>query len=186
MLKLPITHSRRAHVAGIATLLLAASACRGKHSPTAVKNEEQQEGGPRIASALKMGDASTAAQLLRGFYGLEGNAWRWTAGTFTVLLRPPLIAAQHGATLNLSCSVPDVVIQKLKTTTLTATIGKTKLGSETYTKPGACKFSASVPPELLTSESVTIDFTLDKTLPPTADDKRELGLIAVEVSLESK
>ncbi len=186
MLNLRMTCSRLAFAAALTAALLTTAACRGKHSPAAVKNEEVQESGPKISSAVKMGDAASADQLLRGFYALEGNAWRWTAGTFTVLLRPPLAAAQHGATLHLSCSIPDVVIQKLKATTLTAGIGATRLGSETFRNPGACTFSAPVPPELLSGETVTVDFKLDKTLPPTPEDKRELGLIAVEISLESK
>src|SRR5437763_1846489 len=97
--------------------LFALTACRGKHSAPAVRNEEPTEGGPRIASSLKMSDAAAPAQLLRGFYSLEGGAWRWTAGTFTVLLRPPIAAAQRGATLTFAFSIPDVVIQKLKTVT---------------------------------------------------------------------
>lgn len=166
-------------------VLLISSGCRGKHSRTVVQNEEP-EGGPRIASALKMSDASAAAQLLRGFYGLEGGAWRWTAGTFTVLLRPPLGASQRGATLTLSFSIPDVVIQKLQSVTLNAAIGGTKLKSEKFAKAGAATFTADVPAELLAKEAVTVDFSLDKSLPSGSVDQRELGVIATAVSLESK
>jgi hypothetical protein len=166
--------------------LLAITACRGKHRRTTVQNEEPPEGGPRIASSLKMSDAAAPAQLLRGFYGLEGGSWRWTAGTFAVLLRPPLSAAQHGATLTFAFSIPDVVIQKLSAVTLTAAIGSTKLKSEKYTKPGPYSFTADVPPELLAKEAIVVEFTLDKSLPAGSLDQRELGVVATAAGLESK
>ena len=165
---------------------MALAGCRGKHQRVAVQNEEPPEGGPRIASAFKMTDAYAQEQLLHGFYGVEGGAWRWTAGKFTVLLRPPLTSAQHGATLTLAFSIPDVVIQKLDKLTLTASVGSTKLKSETYTQPGNYSFSADVAPELLEKEAFIVDFGLDKSVPPGPVDKRELGVIALAVGLQGK
>jgi hypothetical protein len=167
-------------------LAIGMSACRGKHRRTTVQNEEAPEGGPRIASSLKMSDAAAPAQLVRGFYGLEGGSWRWTAGTFAILLRPPLSAAQHGAVLTLAFSIPDVVIQKLGAVNLTAAIGGTKLKSEGYTKPGPYSFTADVPPEMLAKEAIVVEFSLDKSLPAGALDQRELGLVATSAGLESK
>jgi hypothetical protein len=180
------TLNRRALFTPALILVLTVSACRGKHSRAVVQNEET-EGGPRIASALKMGDPSATAQLLRGFHALEGGgAWRWTAGTFAVLLRPPLGAAQHGATLSFSFSTPELVIQKFQSVTLTASIAGKKLKSETYTKPGSATFTADVPIGQLAGEALTVEFSLDKFLPAGSVDKRELGLVATAVSLESK
>ena len=166
-------------------LLLSLGACRGRHSRTEVKNEEP-EPGPRFVSALKMADQAAATQLLKGFYGVEGGAWRWTAGEFHVLLRPPLAAAQKGAVLTLAFSIPDVLIQKLGAVSLSASAGTSKLKSENYSKPGAYTFSADVPAALLAGESITIDFALDKSLPAGSVDQRELGLVATAVGLESK
>jgi hypothetical protein len=177
------TPTRRTTLTILTTALL--TGCRGKHNRGAVQNEEP-EGGPRIASALKMSDASAPAQLLRGFYGLEGGAWRWTAGNFAVLLRPPIASAQRGATLAFAFSIPEILIQKLKTVTLTATVGTTKLKSETYSKPGSYTFSADIPPEQLAKEAITIDFALDKSLAAGSVDQRELGVVATSAALESK
>jgi hypothetical protein len=165
---------------------LATGACRGKHHRTTVQNEEPPEGGPRIASSLKMSDAAAPAQLLRGFYGLEGGAWRWTAGTFSVLLHPPLASARRGGTLTFSFSIPDVVIQKLKSVTLTAAVGAAKLKTATYSKAGDYTLTADIPAELLAKEAVTVDFSLDKSLPAGSVDQRELGVIATAAGLESK
>ncbi|MEP6717353.1 MAG: hypothetical protein ABJC09_17415 [Terriglobia bacterium] len=172
----------------LAVLILAGStmACRGKHNADTVQNEEQAEPGPRIASAFKMSDAVASAQLLHGFYGLESGTWRWTAGKFSLLLRCPLAAAQRGATLTFSLSVPDVVIQKTGGFTLTASTGSTTLKAQPYRKSGAYTFTADIAPELLVKETITIDFAMDKTMPPTPNDRRELGVIAISAGLESK
>jgi hypothetical protein len=171
---------------GLVATVILTGACRGKHSRLAVENEEPGEASPRLAAVLKMNDPAAPAQLVKGFYGVEGGAWRWTAGKFSVLLRSPLSAAQHGGTLTFGFTVPDVVTQKLGAIELTASVGATKLKSETYSKPGAYTFTADIPAELLTKESVTVDFTLDKSIPAGTMDQRELGVIATSVGLESK
>jgi hypothetical protein len=166
--------------------LIATTACRGKHNRATVQNEEPTDASPRIASSLKMGDAAAPTQLLRGFYGLEGGAWRWTAGIFSVLLRPPVASAQRGATLTFAFSIPEILIQKLNTVTLTAAVGATKVKSETYSKPGSYTFSADIPPDQLAKESITVDFALDKSLSAGSVDQRELGVVATSAALESK
>ena len=172
--------------AGLLAALTLTGACRGKHSRLAVENEEPAEAAPRMAATLKMNDPAAPAQLVKGIYGLEGGAWRWTAGHFSILLRSPLSAAQHGGTLTFGFTVPEVVTQKLGPVALTASVGATRLKSETYAKPGAYTFTADVPAELLTKDSVTVDFALDKSIPASAADQRELGVIATSVGLESK
>jgi len=133
-----------------------------------------------------MSDQAAATQLFKGFYALESGSWRWTAGEFHVLLRSPQGAAQKGATLSFAFSIPDLVIKKLNAISLSAKVGTVTLKTESYSKAGAYTFSADVPPALLTSDSVTIDFALDKSLPAGSVDQRELGLVATAVGLESK
>jgi hypothetical protein len=169
-----------------ATLLiaLATCACSGKHEETAVKNEEA---APLPVSLVKMNDTAAGNQLLSGFYNIEGNAWRWTSGKFSVLLGVPAAAGQSGGTLTLNFTIPDVVIKHLPKITLTASVNGKPLGSDTYAKAGVGVFTADVPKELLTGESVKVDFALDKDLAPgTAGDSRELGIIANSVGLASR
>ena len=94
-------------------------------------------------------------------------------------------AAQRGATLTFAFSIPDVDIQKLSDVTLTASLNDKALNSAQYKAGGANVFTADVPPAALTTESVKIDFALDKSLPPGVD-KRELGIIATSVGLAGK
>ena len=181
-----ITSQRLTAVTLLALSALAIEGCKGKHSQQpAVKNEEAQPVA-QILSSFKMGDEAAQAQLLKGFYVVENNSWRWTAGSFTVLLKPPMASAQKGGTLTLSFSVADIVIKKLKTVTLTASIGTTKLKPQTYSQAGSATYTVDVPADLLAKETVTIDFELDHYLPPGSVDLRELGLIATAVGLEPK
>jgi hypothetical protein len=146
----------------------------------------EEEDTPRLASAVPMNDAKLAPQLVSGFYPTENNAWRWTAKQFSVLLRPPTAAAQRGAVLSLEFSVPDPVIQKLHSVTLQASVEGTPLPPETYTKAGPYTFKRDIPASSITGESVRVDFTLDKAVPPAGADRRELGVVAASVALGPK
>jgi hypothetical protein len=167
--------------------------CRGKHNRTTVQNEEPDtiarpapSAPAGLASSLKMGDPAASQQLGKGFYGLEGGAWRWTAREFTATLHPPAGAAQRGGTVTLSISIPPVVIDKLGSVTLTASIAGTKLKPATYSKAASFTYSADVPADLLGKDAVNVDFSLDKALPPGTTDTRELGVVATAVGLEAK
>jgi len=179
-------HGRRT-LAAISVLAagLAAGACKGKHSQPAVKNEEPPPVAQTVSS-FKMNDEAASTQLLKGFYVLENNAWRWTAGSFTVLLKPPAGAAVRGGTVSLAFTLPEIVITKLKKVTITASVGTTKLKPQTYTKSGPATYSADIPADLLAKDAVTLDFELDHSLPPGSVDMRELGVIATAVGIESK
>ena len=149
----------------------------------AVKTDEEE---PRLATVLVMSDPRAGHQLLHGFYALEENQWRWTAGKFSVVLRPPIGAEQKGATLRLKLTVPSVIIDKLKNTTLSARIGGTALTPVTYSQPGEYVYAREVPPAALSSASTKVEFSLDHAIPPGSVDQRELGVVVSMVGLEAK
>jgi hypothetical protein len=159
------------------------SSCKQKEKPRADATEESPA---RIASQVNMADPKAAAQLLKGFHDPEGNAWRWTKGKFSVTLRPPLNAAAKGATLVLKFGIPEVLIQRLQSITLSASVNGTAIPGETYTKPGDHVYSKDVPASALTGDAVTVEFTLDKFLAPGAVDQRELGVVASSAGFEAK
>ena len=111
--------------------------------------------------------------------------WRWTAGNFTIVLKTPPGAAQKGAALTLNLSAADAVLKEVHSQNLTASIGPKVLKTEKYADPGAHTFAADVPAALLTGDTVTIDFSLDNSLPPGAVDRRELGIIVTAASLDA-
>jgi hypothetical protein len=164
----------------LVTLLIAPLGCKRKKAA--------QPGGAvaGMASTVHMGDQKTEVQLISGFYGIEQNAWRWTGRRFSLVLHPPFGAAQKGAFLQLRLTRPPVVIEKLETISLSVTIEGTALPPETYTQPGDYTFSRDVPPGLLAGDSVRVDFQLDKSMPPSGADLRELGVVVLSAGLEPK
>jgi hypothetical protein len=167
----------------VAILILLAPGCRDREKITVGQTEEE---ALRLASVVHVADPRSASQLVSGFYDIEQNAWRWTAGQFTVLLRPPRNAVQKGAVLKLKFSVPEPVLAKLKTISLSASLGGLDLSPETYTQAGEFTYSRDVSGAVLAGDAVKVDFSLDKSLPPNAVDQRELGVIVSNVGLEPK
>jgi len=154
--------------------------------PLGCKRKQAVRVAPRIASTIHMGDPQTAAQLISGFYGIEQNAWRWTGRRFTLVLAPPLGAAQKGGTLQLRLTVPPVIIEKLKTISLSAVINGNALSPETYTQAGDYTYTRDVAPALLAGEAVWVDFQLDKSMPPSGADLRDLGVVVLSAGLGLK
>jgi hypothetical protein len=167
----------------LAAVALAGAGCKRRDRTRIAQTEEE---APQLAATVHMSDAASAAQLVSGFYGVEQNAWRWTAGKFAVVLRPPRNSAQKGAVLRLKFVVPDAVIQKLQRVSLAAMAGGTALPAETYSQAGEYVYERDVPAAALARDSVKIDFYLDKFLPSGAVDARELGVIATSIGLETK
>jgi hypothetical protein len=165
-----------------AALCVAPSGCKNKK----VKVQATEEEAPRMASAVSMGDPKAETQLINGFHGVEAGAWRWTAKQFTLVLRPPTGSGEKGGKLQLKLTVPPVVIEKLKNVALSAAANGSALAPESYTQPGEYVYTREIPASALTGESVKIDFQLDKAIPPSGGDLRELGIIVLNASLESK
>ena len=134
---------------------------------------------------MKVDDPATTAQLVRGFYALEGNSWRWTMRKFTVALKPPAGSAQNGARLSLKFTLPEAGFKQMGPTTVAATINGLSLPPETYSRPGDYVYTRDVPGSALSIDLVTVDFTSDKSFAPPGD-ARELSLIVVSAGLEPK
>lgn len=172
---------------GLAALLFTLG-CSGQHSRNTVQNDEPTEAAAPVpmVSTLKMNAPSASVQLVKGFSGLENSQWRWTAGNFSVVLKTPPGAAAKGGALTFGFTISDAVLKQVHSQTLSASIGDKTLGSQKYTEAGAHIFGVDIPPTALAGDTVTIDFSLDQSLPPSPSDRRELGVIATAVGLESK
>ncbi|HEV2689588.1 MAG TPA: hypothetical protein VGV35_13590 [Bryobacteraceae bacterium] len=163
-------------------LLLAPLGCKQRRRRIALQAAEETA----VASMVSAADPRATSQFAKGFYPVEGGSWRWTAKDFTVNLSPPRGAAQNGAQLVLEFSVPEVVIQRLKSITLSASIDGLKLTPEQYTSTGIFSYVRAVPADKLQTQNIPVDFTLDKALPPTAADSRELGIIVTQAGFKIK
>ena len=165
------------------TAALLAPACRRQWKAPEEATEEEP---PALASIVHVADPATTAQLLRGFYPLEQNSWRWTAGSFAVKLQPPVTAAQRGARLEIKLAVPDPVIQRLRNITLKAKVGSLEVAGETYSKPGEYLYARDVPASALGGTPVVVECTLDKVLEQEEGDRRRLGIVVITVGLAAK
>ncbi len=139
-----------------------------------------------LASVVNVADPGDSAQLVRGFSNVEADAWRWTTSKFSVVLRPPAGAAQNGAKLQLVFTLHEAVVKKLGPVTVNATVNGTAVGPETFSAAGDYTYSHEVPASALGADVVTVEFTTDKALAPTEQDKRELALIVKTIGLVAK
>jgi len=167
-------------------LALGAGALAGCHRDQIIRPEPTEEGSVGLSPSIYMGDPRSTVQLVRGFHQIEENAWRWTMGRFTLIFRRPDTPAGKRTVLVLRGNVPDSLLKKVGPVTLTALLGPDPVGQITISKPGPVTLEADVPNSLLTGETVTFDFVLDKFAPPGLLDPRELGIIVISASLESR
>jgi hypothetical protein len=168
-----------------ATRSCAAAACFAALLAGCGQAPPEPEASP-IASTVHVGDPKAAGQLVSGFYGIEENSWRWTSQKFSILLHPPAGSAQKGAILVVSFTIAEGTINQFKDFTLSASIGGAMLAPQTYTRAGAATYVRDVPPGVLGSPSVQVDFQLDKALPPAGKELRTLGIVAQIIGLEPK
>ena len=166
----------------VLSLAIAPAGCKRNRRVTVRTVEET----PALASVVATADPNAATQLIGGFYGVEQNSWRWTAGRFSVLLRPPRAAAANGAVLQLKFTIPAVAIAKMKAVSLSAYVNGTALTPESYKQAGDFIYSRDVPANLLVGDQARVDFSLDKTVPPSAADRRELGVVVSLVGFQPK
>jgi hypothetical protein len=160
--------------------------CNREHKVTVKETVEETPATTLVPVIVNMGDPKQEKQLVSGFYGIEANSWRWTAKDFTVSLRPPAASAAQGAKLVFALSIPGVVIDKLKSVTLAASINGTALAPETYAHDGQFEYKRDVPSSVLAGNAARVEFHLNKSMPPAGGDARELGIVARSVGLESK
>ena len=170
-------------VLGLAPLFVAPMGCK-RTQP--VKVDVVEEEAPKLTTVIHMADPKATVQLMKGFYDLEQNSWRWTAGKFAVALRPPRGALDRGAVLQLKFAIADAVLGRVKSMTVKARSGKVELAPQTYTESGEQVYSREVPGSILGGEVVLFEFEVDKFLPPGAVEQRELALIVITIGLELK
>ncbi len=137
----------------------------------------------KATSRIRMADPASSGRLA-GFHAPEQGSWRWTSCKFAVSLAPP--APSAGARLVLDLTLPEIILKKLGPITLSARLADRSLGSQTYSSAGNHTFSARLDPAWLNNDATTVRFLLNRCLPPTEKDGRELGIIVRGVALEKE
>jgi hypothetical protein len=142
------------------------------------------EASAELLSAIDVADPKAAVQMVRGFWQVEGDAWRWTRGDFAVVLKSPERASRAGARLELKLSLPASSLERLGPIRVRAAVNQLPLPEETYSQAGEYLYVREVPAAALIDNEVLVEFTADKTMPPAPDNgDRELALIAYRVGL---
>lgn len=148
--------------------------------------EEPAAGAVQLLSVIHVAQPEASDHLLSGFHGLEQRAWRWTEGTFAVLLEPPPPVPMHTPELELIFSLPQVVLDAVGAPiSISATIDGQELEPQTFDAAGEnLIYKRPIPEGALGAEPVRVEFTIDKPMPPSDRDPRELGVIAVQIGIQ--
>jgi 2-polyprenyl-3-methyl-5-hydroxy-6-metoxy-1,4-benzoquinol methylase len=125
--------------------------------------------------------ADLGTELIEGWYDLEPGGWRWTRKRFAIAFPNPSKGA--GARVQLTFWLHDQILQTLGSVTLAGTVGAFHLPPCTFDRPGENTYRAQIPSEALREDRVTLTFEVDKALPPSVEDLRELALAVVSVEL---
>jgi Dolichyl-phosphate-mannose-protein mannosyltransferase len=141
----------------------------------AAQNEEAMD-------RIDMGDLRFENRLT-GFYPPEEGRFRWTGREFSARLDVSQLDTTGGQLLA-HIYIPENVIQKLGAITLHASIAGRALAPQTWSEPGSYVYRRELDANMLSPGSVQINFSLNKSIPPSAQDKRELGIIVQELSIE--
>lgn len=159
---------------------LAVAGCQHRHRPNPNATIEDES---ELSSTILMSNPRDTAQLLSGFFTLESGAWRWTQSHFLVSLGVPKGAAERGARLELTATIPDAVANDLVGVGITPDIGGRRLSAVQLKQTGEQKAVFDVPAALLREEAIIVGFDLDKTVPSRQGDTRKLGLIVSRIAL---
>ncbi len=173
---------RRLTGAALAAALLLGAGCRSHRREREVQIDDGD--GGELMSVVKMGEPRSAVQLVKGFHQPEGG-WRWTQGRFTIALKVPP-GAGKGGVFTLQATLPNVLIDNVKSTTLSCSVGGAALEPETFSAVGEYFHKRDVPAAALAGESASFECSLSKFIASGQIEERELGLIATTASLTAK
>jgi hypothetical protein len=167
-------------LAGLA--MMSGSACKRR----AAKVETIESANDGLSTAVNMGNPEQAIHLVKGFYDIDQNAWRWTRSQFGVTLLAPKNATERGATLELKLTLPEAVFSRTGPVTLSAAIDGNSLPPLVMDKVGNYVYEREIPAAAFRTETATVEFSLDKFLASGVVEERELGIIALSAALLAK
>lgn len=175
--------TRRLAAAALAVVVVLATAGCRRRPPQVETVEDENQGA---LSVIHVAHPRATPQLLSGFHQVEQNSWRWTSSRFAVLLGAPAGASQNGARLEVRLSVPESVLARRKTITLSCAVEGTPLAPETFVREGEATYTRDVPAPALARPPVKVTFAVDHFLKAGEVETRELGIIVSSVGLLEK
>jgi hypothetical protein len=138
--------------------------------------------GDATEARIRMNSPGVESQLV-GFYAPDSDGFRWTKREFsaTLMLPPPRAG---GTELFMRVYIPEAAISSLGTMTLRAQFGGHALAPESWATGGIHVFRRELNDTFLGAGLVHIDFSLDKTIPASAGEQRQLGILVGEIAVQ--
>jgi len=128
---------------------------------------------------LKMGDLRSKPQLVSGWYPIEDGAWRWMAKQAEVVLRTP---ADPAMSFEMDLFFPPGYMQNAGgPVTVSVRVNGKPLTRRSYFAPGSYHLAAEVPAGLTSFPTSTVSIRLNRALPPSGSELRELGAIVTQL-----
>jgi len=175
--------ARTAAAGALLALILATGCPRNEPELATPLEEEEGSGEAQLLSTVNAADPAAEEQLLEGFHTVEQRAWRWVEKRFSLLLQPPPPAPGQLASLDLRFTIPEVIEQRVGPVTLSATVNGVALGAETFEAAGEHLYTREVPEGALTEAPARVEFEVDKAMPPSDQDSRELAIVVQSIAL---
>ena len=126
-------------------------------------------------SYINTGDVRAKPQLLSGWYPIEDGAWRWMGKEAQAVLLTP---QESPFSFELRLFFPENHMKRVGgPVTVSVLLDGTLFAQETFSRPGNQAIHKSVPAGTLGGPSTKLTIRVDRTIPPTDTDKRELGAV---------
>ena len=155
------------------------SGCERKYRPDPLATIEDPG---ELKTSIAMGDPLDSAQLPHGSYAAAGCSGRWSMRQFGVALRPPAGAAQAGARLQMTFTIPEAAAEALAGLEIRATVSGVPLEPfRAAAGAGEQVYQALAPKEAVAGDAVTVEFELSRYLAPGTLDGRELGVVVSHI-----
>ncbi len=139
------------------------------------------DAGASFQSSIEMNSRQYDSRLT-GFYPPEPAGFRWTKREFSARLSLP--ESNGPSELVMRLYIPDNTIRQLGAVTLTTSVNGHPLAPEKWSHPGQYVFRRELNNAPIAGGDAEINFSLDRALPPSASDQRELGIVVQEISIE--
>ena len=172
--------------------LLVAAGCRQTSVPSASDAARAKAGGSAASAAsgspppagvpvkpqfsyVNTADVRARPQLLSGWHAIEDGAFRWTEREARAVLLAP---QDSPADFELRLFFPENHMRRAGGPVIVSVLIEGALfAQETYDRPGPYTLRRPVPPGTLAGPSVNVTLRVDRAVPPSDTDKRELGAV---------
>ena len=131
-------------------------------------------------SYVLLADLRALDQLGDGWYEIENGGWRWMSREATLYLKKP---TAENIVFEMKLYVPESVIQRVGAPSMRIVLNGELLATRKFPQAGSYVVEQTVPAQMLSPEVFRVDLKLDRAMPPSSADHRELGVVVTTVGL---